>query len=185
MSWRHFNRHFLFLFKLDTNIFWKLSNAIKFSEIKSNTIESSLSLPVQLNLITMKSFGFIYSTVSVGQSQQQARMENNKKRRDIFHLCPDEPENECGCRMFIKEVNHRLYIPYIRGNGMNEDIVLSSTPFSSSPCFSLSLCWTHCTTCLFILAYAYCITIAVSLNIFMYDSPRSRSPSFAPTDSRF
>jgi hypothetical protein len=49
---------------------------------------------------------WIYGTVSVGQSQQQATMANNKKKswwRDIFHLCPDEQENECDCRMLSRK----------------------------------------------------------------------------------
>lgn len=66
---------------------------------------------------------------------------------------------------------------------MNDDIVLSSTlPFSAdSPRFIFLTC---STTCLFILAYAYCVmTIAVRY-IFMFDSINISS-SLATTDSRF
>lgn len=118
------------------------------------------------------------------RDESSAVAEEFETGRGTFSLCPDGWKKGIWMRLstVLIAVNHRLYIlpAYSKQAihtydwNMNDDIVLSSTPFSifCSVVSRLDIC---CTTCLFILGYAYCIITIVTSSCF--DSPwLSRSP---------
>lgn len=131
----------------------------------------------------------MYSTVGVSHSQQ-ARTKTAKKRwifgccggvwnwtRNIFTLSwcwLEKKEYECDCRLFSRK-SSSLYTTYVLEYERRHCLVIDSLlHFSVLFCFSFYIC---CTTCLFILGYAYCIITIVTSSCF--DSTwLSRSPLF-------